>query len=131
MVRLWIRQGDKEGIARLERFYPIDEQICSTPGCSYPVQTDARGLAYIRFGQQKPASVAALLRWPIEDAEQNGRITSLVRMLALQSVAYAMLDQISDALNALKKALLVGNPEKYINAFVEMGQPMAELLQTL
>ena len=131
LVRLWILQGDMDAIARLEQFYPIDEQVCSTPDCSYPVQADARGLAYIYFGQQKFAHIIPLLRWPIESAAQNERITALIRMLIVQSMAHAMLDQMPEALDALKKALQFGEPEKYINAFVEMGQPMAALLQAL
>lgn len=131
LVRLWIVQKNREAIAHLEQFYPINEQACSTPGCSYTMQTDAWGLAYMRFGQQKPESTITLLHWPIEAAERDGRVHHLVRMLILQSLAYADLDQMSEAMRTLKKALQIGEPEGYFNAFVEMDRSMAALLQTL
>jgi len=55
----------------------------------------------------------------------------LVGILALQAVAYKQQARVEDALAALERALALAGPGGFIFPFLELGQPMAELLGRL
>lgn len=128
LVRLWMVQRNKEALARLEAFCPVDGASGAQEGSSYAAQTDTWGMSYIRFGQGQPEQVAAWLRWPIQAAEQAGRVLALMRMLILQARAHQELGQMEEAIGNIQRALQYAEPEGYSAMFLEMGQPMAHLL---
>lgn len=131
LVRLWIVQHNQEALARLAQFYPVDGEIGATPGSSYAAQTDTWGQAYICFGQRQFAKTIAWLHWPIQSAEQAGRMLALMRMLILQAAAYQELGQTTEAIGNLKRALKYAEPEGYITMFAEVGQTVVPLLLSL
>jgi LuxR family maltose regulon positive regulatory protein len=53
-----------------------------------------------------------------------------IPLLAMQAVAEYAAGNSTKAATILSRALLLGEPEVFVRAFVDCGQPMAELLQT-
>ena len=54
LARLWVVQRNREALAHLERFYPVNGTIGAAPGSSYSAQTETWGMAYIRYGCTGP-----------------------------------------------------------------------------
>lgn len=86
-------------------------------------------LARIFLEQQKCDETLRLLEQPAQGAEAGGRFGRLIEILALQAMARQLQGDTAQALNALEKALTLGEPEGYARVFVELGAPMATLLQ--
>jgi LuxR family maltose regulon positive regulatory protein len=61
-------------------------------------------------------------------AEAATRMESMIKILALQAVAFQAQSDIEQAMSALKRALSLAEPEGYVRTFVDEGEPMARLL---
>jgi LuxR family maltose regulon positive regulatory protein len=72
---------------------------------------------------------AARLRSLQESAEELGRLGVLVEGLALQALAHWQRGDEAAALTSLERALRLAQPEGYMRLFVDLGLPMARLLQ--
>jgi LuxR family maltose regulon positive regulatory protein len=64
-------------------------------------------------------------------ADDGGRMGSLIEILILQSLLHKAQGNITLALAPLKRALVLAEPEGYVQLFVSEGHPMAELLKKL
>jgi LuxR family maltose regulon positive regulatory protein len=62
-------------------------------------------------------------------AEAEGRTGIAIEALALQALARWRLGEVPRALTALEQALRLAEPEGYLRLFVDLGLPMARLLQ--
>jgi len=70
-----------------------------------------------------------LLESVLEKAREEGRTGLTIEALAIQALAYGKVgDQIS-ALTSLERALRLAEPEGYVRRFVDLGIPLARLLQ--
>ncbi|MCL4299892.1 MAG: HTH-type transcriptional regulator MalT [Anaerolineae bacterium] len=72
-----------------------------------------------------------LLEWLIEQAEQAGRMGTVVEILVLTVVARAAQSDPAGALVALERALTLAAPEGYVRIFLDEGPAMADLLRTI
>lgn len=70
-----------------------------------------------------------LLEGLLITAEKEGRTGIMIEGLALQSIAYWQQGRQAEALVHLERALRLAETEGYIRLFVDMGLPMARLLQ--
>ena len=61
-------------------------------------------------------------------AKAGGRIRSVLEILVQQVLAYQARGDIAAALDALKNALALAEPEGYVRLFVDEGKPIDELL---
>jgi len=86
-------------------------------------------LARIFIEQQKCDETLRLLEQPAQGTEAGGRFGRLIEILALQAIAQQLQGDTAQALNALEKALTLGEPEGYAHVFMDLGAPMATLLQ--
>jgi LuxR family maltose regulon positive regulatory protein len=86
-------------------------------------------LARVFIEQQKWDEALRLLDRPAQEAEAGGRFGRLIEILALQAIARRLQGDTVQALSALEKALTIGEPEGYARVFVDLGAPMATLLQ--
>ncbi len=73
--------------------------------------------------------VLALLERLLEAAEAEGRMAVLVEALALQALAHWRRNEEASAMTSLEHALRLAEPEGYLRLFVDLGLPMARLLQ--
>jgi len=69
-----------------------------------------------------------LLERLLNAAEEGGRMGSLIEILILQALAYNAQEDTPKAIIALKRALILAEPEGYLRIFVDEGPPVAELL---
>ena len=70
-----------------------------------------------------------LLERLLHAAEAGARTGSVIEILVLQALAYAMQGNIPAALASLQRALTLAEPEGYIRIFVDEGPTMAHLLR--
>jgi LuxR family transcriptional regulator, maltose regulon positive regulatory protein len=71
----------------------------------------------------------ALLARLLEAAEAAGRAGVTIEALALQALAHWGHGDRPGAMTALERALRLAEPEGYVRRFVDLGLPMARLLQ--
>ena len=71
----------------------------------------------------------ALLKSLVERSERQGQNGVLIEALSLQAVADWRRGERAGALISLEHALRLAEPEGYIRLFVDLGLPMAQLLQ--
>jgi LuxR family transcriptional regulator, maltose regulon positive regulatory protein len=64
-------------------------------------------------------------------AEDGGRMSSVIEILALRALALQAQHESSEALAVLEQSLLLAQPEGYVRIFVDEGVPMAALLSEL
>jgi LuxR family maltose regulon positive regulatory protein len=62
-------------------------------------------------------------------AESFGRMAHLIDIYLVKALAYQEQDELAAAIECLEHALSLGEPEGYVQTFVEQGEPMARLLQ--
>jgi LuxR family maltose regulon positive regulatory protein len=84
------------------------------------------GLARIREG--RPREALAFLEPLLPEVTAKGRWGLGIEILALQAAAYHMVGETPQALICLEEALARAEPEGYVRLFVEVGEPMAQLL---
>jgi LuxR family maltose regulon positive regulatory protein len=132
-ARLAALEGDVTAVERwivsqgLDALDPHDLQIDATVRLhlrKYELAT--LGLARIRAGRPRDA-----LRFstPLLSAvTAKGRWGLGIELLAQQATAYWMLGETPQALTCLEKALTRARSEGYVRLFVELGEPMAQLL---
>lgn len=90
-------------------------------------------LVFVRvlLAQDRADEVVTLLaRW-LPAAEAATRLGSMLEMFMLQALAFGAQGQIAAAMRALTRALALAEPEGYVRLFVDEGEPMYLLLQTL
>jgi LuxR family maltose regulon positive regulatory protein len=67
----------------------------------------------------------------LRHAESGARMGSVIEILILQALALRARRDLSGALVALEKALLLAQPEGYVRLFLDEGAPMEDLLWEL
>jgi LuxR family maltose regulon positive regulatory protein len=65
----------------------------------------------------------------LEAAQAAGRTAHVIKVRALQALAYQAQGDDGRALSALEQALVLAAPEGYVRTFVDDGEPMARLLR--
>jgi LuxR family transcriptional regulator, maltose regulon positive regulatory protein len=98
---------------------------------SYPREAEYLVLARVLFAQHTPGRALGLLERLHGLAVAQGRVASVIEILALQALARAAAGDERGALAALAEALTLAAPEGYLRVFVDEGAPMAALLGRL
>jgi LuxR family maltose regulon positive regulatory protein len=83
-------------------------------------------------GESSSSSVSAildLLDRLLVAAEAGGRVGSVIAILIVRALALQAQNNLSGALVALARALVLAAPEGYIRSFVDAGAPMLALLR--
>jgi LuxR family maltose regulon positive regulatory protein len=73
--------------------------------------------------------ISQLLERLLKAAEDGGRRSSVIELLALQAMAYQAQGRLPAALMALQQALALAEPEGYVRIFVDEGPAMSQLLR--
>jgi LuxR family maltose regulon positive regulatory protein len=105
---------------------------------SYPREQEYLTLARVRIaqGQDDPAAsymqeALHLLDRLLQDAEAKARMDSVLKILALRTLALHVQGNRTGALTVLERALTLAAPEGYIRLFVDEGPPMLTLLREI
>jgi LuxR family maltose regulon positive regulatory protein len=126
-ARLALAHGDVAEAARWvqQRGLGPDDQL------SYPRENEDLVLARVLLAQHTPDRALGLLERLHAAAVAQGRVASVIEILALQALARAAAGDETGALAALAEALTLAAPEGYLRVFADEGTPMATLLGRL
>jgi LuxR family maltose regulon positive regulatory protein len=81
-------------------------------------------------GDRQPMRDAvALLRRLLSAAQADGRQRTVIEVLLLLAIAHRALDEHTKALDPMRRAMLLAEPEGYVRTFVAEGPPMTALLE--
>lgn len=141
-ARLWIARGDLAAAARwaqqrgLEGQPPAHGQrqaaaisAPTAPGGLYIHMIEQLTLARLYLARQQHQPVLAQLQALVHLAEENELRSYLIEALALQALAYQANGETPRALQTLRQALDLAEPEGYVRLFANEGEPMHRLLQ--
>jgi LuxR family maltose regulon positive regulatory protein len=126
-ARLLLVQGDLAGAARWTQargLDPDDEPV-------YPREPEYLTLVRVLLAEDRPDRALPLLERLRAAAEVEGRLSSLIEILALRALALAGVGDEPGGLVVLADALGVARPEGYVRVFADEGPPMAALLRRL
>ncbi len=92
---------------------------------------ELEGLVQARLGllEGRPGESLSLLQGLLPVAEASERLGSMIEILVLQARCLAALGQTTPALDALRRALTLAEPEGYVRVFADEGADMADLLR--
>lgn len=88
------------------------------------------GRARVLLALARPAEAFPLLETLANQMQDQGRHGLWLSAILLQSLAHYQVGEAGKALSGLQQALSFAEPSGYSRLFLDMGQPMAELLQT-
>jgi len=132
-ARIAALQGDWQTVAHwvqargLEALDPGDLQIDATIALHVlKYELVALGLARILGGQ--PREALAFLEPLLSEVAAKGRWGLGIEVLALQAAAHHMLGNTAQALACLERSLARAEAEGYTRLYIEIGEPMAQLL---
>jgi LuxR family maltose regulon positive regulatory protein len=124
-VRLWLAQGDRLAAARWAQerpLQPADELDAAS-------EIEQMAVARMLIAQDRPEEALSLLATLLEAAQAAGRSAHVIKVRALQALAFQAQGNDGRALSALERALSLAAPEGYVRTFVDEGEAMARLLR--
>jgi LuxR family maltose regulon positive regulatory protein len=131
-ARVWLAQGRvSDALAwALQRGLSAGDELSYVR--EYEHITLARALLARAISERADGATrdaADLLERLLRAADEGGRAGSATEILALLAVAHHALGDIRAALVPLERALTLAEPEGYVSLFVDLGAPMAALLE--
>jgi LuxR family transcriptional regulator, maltose regulon positive regulatory protein len=123
-ARIWLAQGDLAAAERWAQLsgLSLDDELCFINEFGHMI------LARVFMAKGMANEARNLLEKLIRFAGEAGRMGCVLEMLVLQSLILRADNDTIGALSALKRALILAEPEGYIRTFVDEGPPIAELL---
>ena len=124
LVRLWITQGNLEKASQIvqESGITIKDEI------SFLRELEFLALLRLLLAQGDYEASLVLSRRILKKAETAGQMRRMIEVLVLQAIIFQGRKDLDQALVALKKALSLAKPERFIRTFVDEGEPMVRLL---
>jgi LuxR family maltose regulon positive regulatory protein len=118
-VQMWLAVGDVETASRWAE------------ECSGNSELEQVTLARLRLAQGRGTDAQRLLDRQRGLAEAGGRTGRLIEILSLLALALEAQGRLGEAGRALSQALSLARPEGYARIFLDLGQPLCELLERL
>src|SRR5262249_4291877 len=87
--------------------------------------------ARLHIAEGAPAEAASLLEEPLAELQASGLVNAAIRFLVVLAVALDESGDHAGALAALKHALDLAEPGRYVRTFVDEGPAILQLLQVL
>ncbi|HSR30366.1 MAG TPA: LuxR C-terminal-related transcriptional regulator [Anaerolineae bacterium] len=116
-VAQWLAVGDVEMASRWAR------------ECRGGSELEQIALARLWLAQGRAADAQRVLERQRALAEAGGRAGRSIEILSLQALALEALGRPGEADASLLRALSLARPEGYVRLFLELGQPLCELLE--
>ncbi len=121
-ARLWLREGDLAAAGRWAEGVTI-------PKLDVTAMERALTLARVQWARRRLDDALDIVGRLLEAAREQGLKGWLIQGLALEAVIHQAQGHETLALGALAEALGLAQPEGYLRSFVDLGPPMAALLQ--
>jgi LuxR family maltose regulon positive regulatory protein len=129
-VQFWLQAGDVDRAASWAEAEPLfGTPLASMPTIVEEVQQVSMARVYLAKGQ--PDMVLHIYDQLHPQAKNAGRMGRVIEIGLLAALAHQMKGQITVALEILRPILTLTEPEGYTQIFVELGEPVRELLQRL
>jgi LuxR family maltose regulon positive regulatory protein len=124
-VRLWLAQGNLMAAGRWaqeRQLQPADELDAAS-------EIEETAVARTLVVQDRLDEALRLLASLLKAAQAAGRTEHVIKVRALQALAFQAQGDEGRALSALEHALYLAEPEGYVRTFVDEGKPVAHLLR--
>lgn len=124
-VHIWVRQGNLDAAiawADSQSLAQFDERPL------HPFDWTRFALAEVWLLQKKFAAVHALMDDLLARAEAAGMGNFVLWAFAIKAVAYHQAGESEAAATTLYRALALAAPERYVRLFLDLGEPMRELI---
>jgi len=122
-IRLWLATGDLARAVAWVDHFPIQQPI-------HPIEeTDYLTAARVRLAEKNFREAQHILEMLDKTPGIEKRVNRKIKIDLLMACALAGQNQMSQALQLLKTYLSLARIEGHIRIFLDMGQPMKELLQ--
>ncbi len=123
-ARLYLKQGRPDQAAAWAR----ERGLSVTDAVSYLGECEYLTLARLRLAEGAFAGVTPLLERLLALAEAQRRTGNMIEIRLTQALAHQAQGSRPPALAALERALALAEPEGYLRAFVDEGEPLRLLL---
>jgi LuxR family maltose regulon positive regulatory protein len=124
-ARVWIRHGRSDAAAA----WAVDRGLAVSDEPEYLREYEHLTFARVLLARQDP-NVTGFLDRLLAAAEAGSRLGSVLEIQVLRAVAFQQRD-VDTALDALGRALELGEPEGHVRTFTDEGLPVTTLLSTL
>ncbi|MEA3440448.1 MAG: tetratricopeptide repeat protein [Chloroflexota bacterium] len=138
-ARLWLFEGradlarawfDERQVAGDTPKGGVGEVLVGVPTAYYLNEMEQSTLARLYIAEGNYPDASALLE-PLQQADETlGRNGALIEILVLQALINQKLEDQSQALDLIRRATALAEPEGYLRVFLDEGTPMARVLYT-
>jgi LuxR family maltose regulon positive regulatory protein len=125
-VRLALAQGDLESASR---WASASGLRADETDVSVSHEMEYRVLGRVLIAQGQTAQALPLLDKLLRIAESGALMGSAIEILILRALALRTQGNVTEAVNALERALTLAEPEGYIRIFVDEGEPLRDLIE--
>lgn len=126
-VKLWLASGEMDHAMRWLEHIDRKERF----GTPFACEREEVACVRILLARAEPSSALQRLEPVLKRAITGKRRGHVIEILLLKALACQMLQQETQALDALSEAIRLAEPEGYIRSFVDEGTSMAALLSKL
>lgn len=138
-VRFWIREGRlklaqewAQGKTPLDQRKNLNEALSDGSLRISELQLAQQlTLARLYLAKKQPDRAIAVLNLLMPVTSRKGAMRRVIEIQTLRSLAFSVMGKIETALDALKEALSIAEPESYQRTFLDEGDEMAQLLYRL
>jgi LuxR family transcriptional regulator, maltose regulon positive regulatory protein len=127
-ARLALTRGDVAAASQWAHHY---EQMSPRDADEDIIATATLTQAQVALARDLPQDALHLLASMRDSAEESGRLSHVIAILAMQALAQNALGDIQAADESLRRALSLGEPEGFVRTFVDCGPAMLPLLERL
>jgi LuxR family transcriptional regulator, maltose regulon positive regulatory protein len=125
-VKVWLAQGDLQAVNSWAASQ--EERLGSQDGFGFENELTRITLARVYIAQNKLDKALALLSRLEGVSRPDGRLGRVVEILILQALALYATENHFEALDILRKALMLSQPEGYVRIYLNEGETMLRLL---
>jgi LuxR family transcriptional regulator, maltose regulon positive regulatory protein len=129
-ARIWIAQGRMAEATTWANGLSVHDEVSYLREFEHTTLARLRIAQYVATKQEGPMQDAlSLLERLLIAASRGGRKGSVIEILVLEALARHAVGNERAALDPLERALALGEPEGYVRAFVDHGEPLRDLLR--
>jgi LuxR family maltose regulon positive regulatory protein len=125
LMRLWIAQGNLEKASSLIR----KSGITIYDEIPYLREPEYLTLLHLLMAQGDYDAALALSERMLQQTEVADRIGQVIEILILQALAFQGKKEMAQAMATLERAISLAQPEGYVRAFLDAGEPMYRMLK--
>ena len=124
VARLQLAQGHVAAAAE----WAVSSGLSASDSFVLDTESEYRTLARVLIAQNQMEDALDLLSRLLDTAQAAGAVCQAIEILVLQAKAFRAAGENAEALEALKRALTLAEPENHVRVFVDEGAAIAPLL---